>query len=209
MLFRIQLLVVSCVLSLLPAAFAGAIPPNVKCSGCQGIVSKDAKYFCGDERLGPAELPKTVPISTMLVNYDRLGGLCAKEFLQQYINATTGHYTYPPGPGFQFSTTGQPIDGNQTLVVGSMLDRFGAESGRYFSPASTPFGQRALPPSSLNNPKEGSPVADYHVYRVERSFVVLAGEIAPWFGQSGQGTQYFSPTKNAKALVDEGFLSRV
>ncbi|KAJ7803207.1 hypothetical protein B0H14DRAFT_2889610, partial [Mycena olivaceomarginata] len=201
MLFRIQLLAVSCVLSLLPAAFAGAIPRKVECT-CEGAVNKDPKYFCGDERLGPAELPKTAPVSTMLVNYDRLGGLCAKDFLKTYINATSGRYIYPPKPGFQISsTTHKPIDGEEELAVGTLLDRFGAETGGgYFSPAGTPYGQRALPPSSLNT-KEGSPVADYHVYRVEKPFLMLVGPIARG------GTQYFS-VNSTKQLVDGGCLSR-
>jgi hypothetical protein len=181
---------------------------EVKCSSCEGVENKDAKYFCGDERLGPAELPKTAPVSTMLVNYDRFGGLCAKDFLKKYINATSGRYIYPPKPGFQLSTTDKPIDGNETLAVGSLLDRFGAETGGgYFSPAGTPYAQRTLPPSSLNT-KEGSPVADYHVYRVEKPFLMLVGPIARGFGQSGQGTQYFS-VNSTKQLVDGGCLSRV
>ncbi|KAJ7760183.1 hypothetical protein B0H14DRAFT_2325837, partial [Mycena olivaceomarginata] len=123
--------------------------------------------------------------------------------------ATSGRYIYPPKPGFQIgSTTHKPIDGEEELAVGTLLDRFGAETGGgYFSPAGTPYGQRALPPSSLNT-KEGSPVADYHVYRVEKTVPDACGPDRAGVRPIGQGTQYFS-VNSTKQLVDGGCLSRV
>jgi hypothetical protein len=179
----------------------------VKCD-CRGTVGNDTTFLCGDSRLGPAKLPHSPPLSTIVANYDRLGGLCPGAFLEKWFNTSTGFYNFPPDEGFQLSTTGMPIDGNQTLLPGMRLDRFGSEFGMFLAPADTPYEQRSLPPSSLNNPTGGVPVANYHVYQVQRKFVVLTGTIAAWFGQEGQGTQYFTMDSVA-TLVTNGFLSRV
>jgi hypothetical protein len=48
---------------------------------------------------------------------------------------------------------------------------------------------------------------NYHVYSVVKPLVVLAGPIAPWFGQPGAGVQYML-YKNVKTLIEEGFLRR-
>ncbi|KAJ7651781.1 hypothetical protein B0H17DRAFT_1147623 [Mycena rosella] len=83
------------------------------------------------------------------------------------------------------------------------LDRFGSERGMFLAPADTPFSQRSLPPSSLGPP------AVYHVYQVEKDLTALSGEIAGWFGQPGQGTQYFvnmtiQDLLDAEILVEAG-----
>ncbi|KAJ7147651.1 hypothetical protein C8R43DRAFT_1237172 [Mycena crocata] len=181
---------------------------QAKCD-CTGAVGDDSRYYCGDWRLGPTTLPDTHPLSTILANYDRLGGLCPVEFLQNNINMSSGFFIYPPQDGFQLSTTDMPIYGNQTLLPGMRLDRFGGETGRYLAPAYTPFGQRALPPASLNDGMgEDDPQANYHLYKVEMSFDVVAGPIAPWFGQPGQGTQYLA-MRDVETLVADGYLVRI
>ena len=48
---------------------------------------------------------------------------------------------------------------------------------------------------------------NYRVYSVVKPLVVLAGPIAPWFGQPGAGVQYML-YKNVATLVSEGFLRR-
>ncbi len=48
---------------------------------------------------------------------------------------------------------------------------------------------------------------NYHLYRVIEAFEVIAGPIAPWFGQPGQGVQYMLNT-SILALIDGGFLER-
>ncbi len=48
---------------------------------------------------------------------------------------------------------------------------------------------------------------NYHVYRVLKPFEVLAGPIAPWFGQPGQGVQY-KLSQNVLTLIQNGFLER-
>ena len=78
------------------------------------------------------------------------------------------------------------------LQVGTLLDRFGGETGNFLSPKGAPYVERALPPVNLNNNRTN--VTDYpngyHVYEVVKEFEVLAGPIAAWFGQPGGGTQY-------------------
>jgi hypothetical protein len=49
---------------------------------------------------------------------------------------------------------------------------------------------------------------NYHVYNVTKPFIVNAGPIAGWFGQPGQGVQYFS-SSNIMTLLNGGFLERV
>jgi hypothetical protein len=49
---------------------------------------------------------------------------------------------------------------------------------------------------------------NYHVYRVLQPLPVIAGPIAPWFNQPGQGVQY-EMYQNISFLVATSFLKRV
>ena len=102
---------------------------------------------------------------------------------------------WPPNGGFH----GSPV--KQVLQPGMLIDRYGAPTGRYLSPAGTPFGARALPPDFLKT-------QDYRVYEVLRPLEVEAGLIEPWFGQPGMGTQY-KLSVPVKALLDSGVLREV
>ena len=84
---------------------------------------------------------------------------------------------WPPFPG----TLGQ-VETNQTLLPGMIIDRFGPPQGSFLSPAGTSFSKRALKPGAYAN--------DYHMYEVLRPLNVKAGEVRPWFGEMGHGTQY-------------------
>jgi hypothetical protein len=64
---------------------------------------------------------------------------------------------------------------------GQILDRYGARTGSYLAPESTPFDQRALAPGARGN--------GYEQYEVARQFTVERAEIAPAFGQPGGGYQ--------------------
>ncbi|KAJ7230393.1 hypothetical protein GGX14DRAFT_583044 [Mycena pura] len=196
--------VASWALLLLPAV--NALP--LKDCDCRGAISSDNSSFCGDPRLGPAPLPKSDKlVGPLLDHYKRLGGLCPDAFLAKYTDPATKAFIFPPVSGFQNSNTGAPIEGNQTLVPGMLLDRFGFEGGSFLAPAFTPYGQRSLPPSSLNTPVNAS-TANYFVYKVLKEFTVLTGTIAPWFEQPGQGTQYLSPF-SVSTLLTMGWLERV
>jgi hypothetical protein len=170
-------------------------------------------HLCGDPRLGPADL--TV-FGALVADYDPLAGLCPGAFLKQFTKLGTdkhGRYTslweYPTKDGFQLDPWENPITSPQVLVAGMKVDRFGSERGRYISPASTPFVQRAIPPESLNrlldDPDNKHP---YRQYIVAKNFTVVSGPTGPAFGQPGQGTQYQLPV-TVQALVDAGYLRRV
>ncbi|KAJ7290652.1 hypothetical protein C8J57DRAFT_1493363 [Mycena rebaudengoi] len=165
----------------IPAAVAR---PEPACN-CLGTNFTDPQFLCGDASLGPDVLPTTGPVAPLLTHYNRLGGLCPGDFLAKWTSPPNGSYVFPPFDGFQLSVSDMPIDGTQLLLPGMWLDRFGSTHGMFLAPADTPFSQRSLPPSSL-----GPPTA-YHVHLVKKNLTAHAGEIAGWFSQPGQGTQYF------------------
>ncbi|OCL07593.1 hypothetical protein AOQ84DRAFT_294799, partial [Glonium stellatum] len=186
--------------------------PNF-CGGTKSANESNATslYICGDKRLGPIVLPTALPLSAIAgdsSSYHRFGGLCPGEFLATYTN--DGSYTYPHYDGFALSTDGEPMEANMTLQPGTMVDRFGAEYGRYMSPAGAPYAQRALPPSNLNAAPGDAYPYNYRVYEVLRPFVVLAGPIAPWFKQMGMGVQYkLDDSTSVAKLVAQGYLGRI
>lgn len=117
-------------------------------------------------------------------------------------NQTSGSYStikagneiqtyYPPNNGFKNEPS------NVTLKSGTLIDRYGFPQGRFASPYGTPAEMRALPPGAIQNP--------YSVYRVTEPIEVQAGEIAPWFGQIGGGTQYLFP-KSIQSYLESGAL---
>ncbi|KAI0289199.1 hypothetical protein BC826DRAFT_884404, partial [Russula brevipes] len=190
-----------------------AAAPAPQCGNdyCKGTWSNGTtgKYYCNDIRLGPVVFPQNMPLSNIVAEYDRLGGLCPGVFIQKWWNATSGGWIYPLNDGFQLDIFGKPIAGQQELQVGLLVDRFGAETGKFFAPADSPYSQRSLPPQNLDTP-ETSPTFpyNYHVYKVAKPFVVSSGAITAWFGQPGQGTQYKS-SSNILALIANGSLERV
>ncbi|MEM9686438.1 MAG: glycohydrolase toxin TNT-related protein, partial [Bacteroidota bacterium] len=98
---------------------------------------------------------------------------------------------YPPNEGFKGNST------TEVLQPGERIDRYGRESGKYVSPEGTPFEQRSLPQSKINDP--------YAIYEVQKPFPVQKGEVAPWFFQKGGGIQYKLPY-SVKWLVENGYL---
>ncbi|MER6500925.1 TNT domain-containing protein [Streptomyces sp. NPDC001455] len=179
-------------------------------------------YFCGDWRLGPERLPTRGLLGNMLEGYDRLGGLTAVQFLDKWWNPALdsgqGDWNYPPDDGFAHNAQGGVVAAPLLLHAGQnlLLDRFGAEVGRFLSPAGTKYGQRAIPPSSLNTIDPRYPY-DYHLYRLAKDVTVCAGPAAPAFEQPGRATQYVTsstfcpsiPRTNVADLVANGTLVRV
>lgn len=174
--------------------------------------------YHGDARLGPKYLPKKwqSPVGPLLKGYHRTGVLGPKAFLKKYWEgpADTGSWKYPPNDGF--TETNGHVDRTPTaLAPGETLDRFGSEYGGYLAPAGDAYEQRALPPQNLNT-REAAYVCDYHVYVVEKPFVVWQGPIAPWFEQPGGGQQikldavFLDPGQgqrlNVKWLVEHDYL---
>ncbi|WP_344894302.1 TNT domain-containing protein [Actinomadura meridiana] len=104
-----------------------------------------------------------------------------------------------------------------TLALGSLVDRFGPESGSVLFPFGVAFGPRGLPETARTGATAGVP-AGYHRYRVRRRFKVAAS-IAPPAGTSPGGGVRFSvepglfarppvlPT--VRMLIRDGYLERV
>ncbi|KAJ5812492.1 hypothetical protein N7474_008793 [Penicillium riverlandense] len=173
---------------------------------CANITFSNASYVCGDFRLGPVKLPRYFPLSTELATYARFGDLCPYEFLAKWT-WDNGSYHYPDEHGFVLDNSGAPILGNTTLPVGQKVDRFGGETGNYFSPLGAPYIERALPPYNLDN-NDGDYPYNYHVYEVIQELPVTLGPVTPWFEQPGMGTQFTNPMTMAE-LVDKNFLRRL
>jgi Tuberculosis necrotizing toxin len=102
-----------------------------------------------------------------------------------------GRWNYPPNGGFDGPKV--PSD----LAPGTTVDRIGAETGSYFAPQGTPYGQRSLPPSSVSEP--------YYAYEVVRNVPVYEGTAAPAFDQAGGGRQF---EVNWTAIADANALPR-
>ncbi|KAK4666565.1 hypothetical protein QC763_301340 [Podospora pseudopauciseta] len=173
------------------------------CKGTAYDPSQTNKYLCGDSRLGPTRLPRREPLDSITEFYDRFGGLCPGVFLDTWFNVTgTGWWWYPEENGFVLGDSGLPIVGEVTLGRGTLLDRFGGETGTFVSPAGAGYQQRALPPTNLNTPADTGVPYNYHVYSVLVPFVVRSGPIRPWFGQPGNGVQFELPKTVAELIVD-------
>ena len=88
----------------------------------------------------------------------------------------------------------------EALVPGTLIDRFGPETGTFFSPRGESFRSRSVPYACERS--------EYRVYRVEKPLEVRTCIAAPWFGEPG-GAVTNRTTRSAARLVSEGSLSRV
>lgn len=149
------------------------------------------RYYKGDWRLGPAQLPRRGAIGRMLEGYERLDHFSsAAAFLRCYWDEETGGWWYPYPDGWTL-LNGAPLHTTISLKVGQRVDLFGSGFGHFLAPAGTPYAERALPPSNLDTYDPAYPNG-YHLYEVTRPFLVEAGPIRPWFGQPGYGIQYLT-----------------
>lgn len=106
-----------------------------------------------------------------------------------------GNWWYPPNDGFQGAST------RETLAVGTKLDRFGEERGRFLAPNGASYEGRALPPGT-------DKLAPYHQYEVIKEIAVESGPALPWFDEVGKGTQY-KTGKSVEQLIDLKCLRRI
>jgi nicrotizing toxin Mtb-like protein len=191
-----------------PVAAAAEPPPELReCS---------VQLLDGDRRLGPERLPSLGPVGMQLFGYDRTGGRPVEDFLGEFYDAGADTWRYPPAGGYVIGYGGEPIVWSETLDVGERIDRYGSEYGGFLAPQGIPYTMRSIPPSNLvGMPPEA---CNYHLYEVARAFDVDAGPIAPWFAQSGGGTQYqldpslvagAPPSLSVLWLVDNGYLEQV
>jgi hypothetical protein len=85
-----------------------------------------------------------------------------------------------------------------TLKPGTVIDRYGGETGRFFSPQGTPLDARSLPTGS----------GPLNTFEVLKPLDVQGGVVAPAFGQPGLGVQYMTDLPVAD-LIEQGFLKPV
>jgi len=87
---------------------------------------------------------------------------------------------YPANQGFYGEAT------REFLYTGQQIDRYGSSaSSRFFSPAGTAVGARALPPGIASQ--------TLRTFEVVKPFELESGTVAPYFGEIGYGTQYRTP----------------
>lgn len=108
--------------------------------------------------------------------------------------ADGGAVRWPPDDGFRGAAV--PI----VLPPGVLLDRFGADSGRFLSPKGAAFAARALPTVCATQP--------YSVFRTATPLPAWIGRAAPWFGEPGGATQ-LQTDATVRQLLDDGVLVRV
>jgi adhesin HecA-like repeat protein len=125
--------------------------------------------------------------------FDTLKGWFGVKSTQTASTGTNLVPYYPSNNGFLSESR------NITLQPGTLIDRYGPNTGSYVSPAGTPFTMRSLPESAVNSP--------YNVYEVIAPFEVQSGAITPAYGQLGLGTQHKLPN-TVNDLVNSGYLRR-
>ncbi len=105
-----------------------------------------------------------------------------------------GNSKWPSNYGFD----GEPS--TKTLQPGTVIDRYGSETGKFVTPEGTPYANRALPPGSETKP--------YNAYEVVKPIEVQSGKIAPWFDQPGGGIQY-QFNQSIEELINSEHLRRL
>lgn len=116
---------------------------------------------------------------------------------EKWFDPNTGYLKWPPNDGF---SPGTKVSGK--IEAGSTIDRFSAsnpmnDTGNFFSPANTSYGERALP----YNPE----MQQYTKYKVLKDIPASTGKTESWFGEIGNGIQYKSDLP-VKKLIEDGFL---
>lgn len=106
-----------------------------------------------------------------------------------------GTWWYPPNEGFHGAPT------KETLIVGTKIDRFGGERGRFLAPDGSSYGGRALPPGT-------DKLAPYYQYEVTKPITLQSGPAEPWFDEVGMGTQY-KTDKSVEQLIASRCLRRI
>jgi hypothetical protein len=80
------------------------------------------------------------------------------------------------------------------LSPGLLIDRFGSDYGRFFSPKGASFKARALPYVCAS--------LVYRVYKLDQPLLAWTGSAAPWFDEPGGATQLETDATAAQLLAD-------
>ena len=117
------------------------------------------------------------------------------DLADEWYDAKTGDLRWPPNDGFAQGTRH-----HTTLNPGTMIDRFGRDTGKFTSPEGASYGSRALPYEQAEQA--------YSRFEVLKPLDVEAGKAARWFGESGGATQYLT-ADSIENLIKSGHLRRV
>jgi hypothetical protein len=134
----------------------------------------------------PEDVRKLVLDSQAPFGRDAAGHPYGREDFEARYVKDNGDFRYPDNDGavkdrrLEFSDVGE-----FQKHYGNILDRFGDEGGRYFSPDGTPFEARALPPDSLGKPYLRMRLSD----ELPSGWRIEVSEVAPAFGRDGGGLQ--------------------
>ena len=85
------------------------------------------------------------------------------------------------------------------LLAGTVISRYGQNSGRYASPRETTLEARALPRKARSE-------NDLHVFVLKKDIECYRSIVAPWFCQKGKGIQYRF-LSSVSEMMDRGALS--
>ncbi|GHU83352.1 hypothetical protein AGMMS50284_6750 [Clostridia bacterium] len=124
------------------------------------------------------------------------GSLTAEELEARILKWTKADGTINWPENFGFKGTSK----KNTLQSGTIVDRYGLETGEFVSPAGTPYSSRSLFP--------GTDVNSLKTYKVVKAIEVLSGEVAPWFDEVGGGVQYQLP-KSVEQLINDKYLVEI
>jgi hypothetical protein len=118
---------------------------------------------------------------------------------KKYYDQDTGSVQWPDDDGFVSSTKTEV-----TLSPGTLMDRYGKDTGNFTSPYSREdpitYTQRSLRPGTEYEP--------YVIYEIVEPIQVTEGEIAPWFDETGGGRQY-KFTEKLETLLKEGKIKKI
>ena len=142
--------------------------------------------------LGACEAPQSPP-ATAAVAAPVLPSYLRQDLYPAWVDAA-GNIKWPPNAGFAAAPT------PATLPPGELIDRFGNETGNFFSPKGESFDARALPYVCTR--------MAYTVYRVTQAIHVQEGKAAPWFGEPG-GAEQYETDQPASKLRETGALQAV
>lgn len=118
------------------------------------------------------------------------------DLVPKWIHWENGNATvsWPPNDGCADAQV------SETIPAGTLIDRFGNESGSIFGYPKDSFKSRSVPFVC----KE----LDYRVYKVLKPLPVKACKAAPWFGEPG-GAKELLAAKHAQTLVAEKSIEMV
>ena len=162
-----------------------------------GIVDKGIKYFNKKQNTNLS--------TSMNIADTHSAAKTCENFSNNVINKKADFYVAPSGNVYKYKVYPEN-DGALSswkptvLQSGTIIDRYGESTGKYFSPVGTPIEQRALPPWTDFN--------EYHKYEVIKDLDFQTSTIAPFYDQPGGGIQYWSD-KTVDTLINIGMLKEI